>query len=103
MVGSWQPSRVGVTLWASRAVNTVFVPFPSYTGFGGYFHFRINDKEETGLHSLTRTWLAEAVGLVTFKLTALCTPSGSHLTCPWSLALARPNLGGCERVTEDDM
>ena len=45
MVGSWQVSRVGVTLQENWAVNTFFVLFPPYIGFGrrGCFHFSIND------------------------------------------------------------
>ena len=54
MVGSWQASRVGVTLWEKWAVNTFFVLFPPYIGLGGgIFIFSMNDMEETGLHPLT--------------------------------------------------
>lgn len=62
MVGSWQVSRVGVTLQENWAVNTFFVLFPPYIGFGrrGCFHFSINDMEEIGLHSLIRMCLVKA-------------------------------------------
>lgn len=62
MVGSWQFSRVGVTLREKWAVNTFFVLFPPYFGFGrrGWFHFSINDTEEIGLHSVIRMCLVKA-------------------------------------------